>query len=193
MNTTSRIRHSRLAVIGAAAVLAAVLAPMVADAQQPLTPVEIAEAQSENARADALDALAQTMYSTPRKFREAARLHQRAAIIRGEHPTAAESYRSAAWAFAASGNGGLATQMMVKAADVAARTGRIEQAANSYVDAALLAVEDKRVDRVPTMLARVHTVLSAPLVPEATRAKILERIQGDTRVAHFDAARSTQP
>jgi hypothetical protein len=59
----------------------------------------------------------------------------------------------------------------------------VEESANAYIDAALLAVAEQRVDKVPVLLSRMHTVLSSPLLPEARRSKILERIQGDDRIA----------
>jgi hypothetical protein len=182
---------SRFMAAGACAVLASMVVPPVSGAQQSLSPVEIeaARVETENARADKLDAYALTLYSTPSMFREAAELHQRAAMIRGDDPRAVESYRSAAWAYNAAKNQGLATQLMVKAADHAAKVGRIEEAANAYLDAALLALAEKREDRALAMLSRMHTVVSAPLFPTDARSRIMERVRGDTRVAHLDAAR----
>jgi hypothetical protein len=179
---------SKVVAAGACAVLAALIVPPASAAQQPLSPVEIeaARLETENARADKLEEYARTLYSTPRRIREVAQLHQRAAMIRGDDPRAVDSYRSAAWAYSAARNNGLATQMMVKAADHAASVGRIEEAANAYIDAALLALADKREDKVPAMLSRMHVVLSAPLLPDERRSKILERVRGDTRVARLD-------
>ena len=181
--------------IGLAALLAMTIAPSVAGAQQEMSPVEIAAArsQTENARADALEETARTMYATPRKFREAAQLHKRAAMIRGIDPKAVESFRSAAWLYSAARDNGLATQMMVKAGEHAALAGRIEDAAHSYIDAALLAVADDREDKVPTILSRMHVVLSAPLLPEDRRAKILQRIESDSRVASLDPGQRAEP
>jgi hypothetical protein len=169
--------------------------PSTSGAQQRLSSVEIAAARSEteNARADAFEEYARTLYSTPSRFLEAAQLHQRAAMIRGNDARAVASYRSAAWAYSAARNNGLATKMMVKAGEQAAMAGRIEEAANSYVDAALLAVADNREDKVPTLLSRMHAVLSAPLLPEERRSQILQRVRDDTRVAHLDTERRAEP
>ena len=188
MQTTSALSVPRVASIALCAVLAALIVPSTSAAQQELSPVQVEaeRAQNENARADALEEFARGLYSTPSRFREAAKLHHRAALIRGSDPRAAASFRSAAFAYSAARNNGLATQMMMKAGEQAALTGRIEEAANYYVDAALLAVEDSREDKVPTILAKMHAVLSAPLLPEDRRAKILDRVRGDTRVAHLD-------
>ena len=144
MNTRSVLPLRRMAGFGVYVVLAMLVVPDTAGAQQPLSPVEVeaSRAESENARADALEAYARTLYSTPKRFAEAARLHQRAAQIRGSDPRAAASFRSAALVYSAIGNNGLATKLMAKAGEQAALSGRIEEAANFYIDAALLAVED---------------------------------------------------
>lgn len=184
----TRPSSARTMGLGLVALLGMTLAPSAAGAQQEFTPVEIAAARSEteNARADALEEVARTMYATPRKFQEAAQLHSRAAMIRGADPKSVESLRSAAWLYSAARNNGLATQMMVKAGEYAAQAGRIEDAAHSYIDAALLAVADNREDKVPEILSRMRVVLSAPLLPANRRAKILERIESDSRVASLD-------
>lgn len=195
MTTRFALPLSRAVAVGACAVLASLILAPASRAQQSLSPVEIeaARAKSEIARADKLEEYARTLYSTPSRFREVAELHQRAAMIRGDDPSAVASYRSAAWAYSVARNNGLATQMMVKAAEHATKVGRIEQAANAYIDAALLAVANNREDKVPALLSRMHTVLSAPLLTEDRRTKILERVRGDTRVAHLDPSRRAQP
>lgn len=186
---------SRGAGIGVCAVLAALIIPPVATAQQSLSAVQVEaeRTRTENARADALEEFARTLYSTPWRYREAAELHQRAAMIRGDDPRSVDSYRSAAWAYSSARNNGLATRMMVKAAEHAAKVGRIEEAANAYIDAALLALANDREDKVPALLSRMHTVLSAPLLPEERRMKILARVGSDTRVARLDPQRRAQP
>lgn len=186
---------SHLARLGACAVLASLISPVEGIAQQQLTPVqiEVARSETENARADTLEEFARSLYSTPHRFREAAQLHRRAAWIRGDDPRAAASYRSAAWLYSATKDNGLATEMMVKAAEHAAMSGRIEDAANSYIDAALLAVANDREDKVPTLLSRVHTVLAAPMISADQRSKVLDRIRGDSRVAHLDTQRPVAP
>lgn len=194
MSTRSAL-FPRVAGLGVCALLAMTIMPSTSGAQQQLSPVEIASARSEteNARADAFEEYARTLYSTPSRFLEAAQLHQRAAVIRGNDARAVASFRSAAWAYSASRNNGLATKMMVKAGEQAASAGMIEESANSYIDAALLAVADNREDKVPTLLSRMHTVLSAPLLPEERRAQILQRVRQDTRVAHLDTERRAEP
>lgn len=194
MSTRSAL-SPRVAGLGVCALLAMTIIPSTSGAQQKLSGVEIAAAQSEteNARADAIEDRARELYSTPSRFWEAAQLHQRAAMIRGSDARAVASLRSAAWAYSAARNNGLATKMMVKAGEQAAMAGMIEESANSYIDAALLAVADNREDKVPTLLSRMYTVLSAPLLPEERRSQILQRIREDTRVAHLDTGRRAEP
>jgi hypothetical protein len=189
-----RIRAGR-ALSRAAALVVAVTIPSIALAQQPLSPVEIQadRAVRENARADTLEEIARSMYSNPRKFHEAAQLHRRAAMIRGDDPKAAESLRSAAWLYSAVKNNGLARQLMEKAAEKAAQSGNVELAANSYIDAALIALADNREDRVPVLLSRMHNVLRAPLLPQDKRAKILERIDANARIAQLDPGPHVAP
>lgn len=185
----------RVAGLGVCAMLALVIVPSDSAAQQPLSPVEIAAERSENAnaRADSLEEWARALYSTPSRFREAAQLHHRAALARGDDPRAAASYRTAALIYSAAKNNGLATKLMLKAGEKAALAGRIEDAANNYVDAAFLAVEDNREDKVAAILSRMHTVLNAPLLSEDQRLNILRRVNGDARVASLDAGRRVAP
>ena len=195
MHRKSALPFRRVASLGIAVVLATLIVPSTSAAQQELSRVQVEaqRAENENARADKLEEHARELYSTPSRFREAAKLHQRAALIRGSDPRAAASFRSAAFAYSAARDNGLATQMMVKAGEHAALTGRIEEAANYYVDAALLAVEDSREDKVPAILSRMYAVLSAPLLPEDRRERILERVRDDTRVANLDKGGRVEP
>ncbi len=195
MHRISALPFRRVARLGLAVVLATLIVPSASEAQQELSSVQV-EAQrveNENARADKLEKYAVELYSTPSRFREAAKLHQRAALIRGTDPRAAASFRSAAFAYSAARDNGLAMQMMVKAGEQAALTGRIAEAADYYVDAALLAVEASREDKVPAILSRMYAVMSAPLFPDDRRTEILGRIRGDTRVAHLDPESRVAP
>ena len=78
------------------------------------------------------------------------------------------------------------TKLMVKAAEQEAMAGRIEEAANAYIDAAWIAVVDNREDKVPALLSRVHALLGAPSLSSDRRSKILERIHAESRVANLD-------
>lgn len=182
---------ARSAAVVVSAVLALAIVPPVA-AQQTLTPVEIepARAHRANARADTLDARARDLYSRPRYYVDAARLHRRAALIRGSGPKAVASFRSAAWLYSAAGRHQVARSMMEEAAVRATALGDVESAANSYIDAANLAIAADSEDKVPEILARMHAVLGSPLLTEERRATILRRVGDAPQIAALDTAHS---
>ena len=61
--------------------------------------------------------------------------------------------------------------------------GDIDAAANAYVDAALFALSEQREDRLPALVQRARVLADAPLLPEARRNAILQRIDGAPRLA----------
>jgi hypothetical protein len=155
---------------------------------QPVPPVRVeaalatAEGQ-ENARADALEAGAITLYGTPREWRTVAGLHRRAAALRRDDPRAVDSWRMAAWAYSAARDPATARAMMERAAERAAAGGDVERAANAYVDAAFIALESGGTDRVPGLLRKTRVLLSSPVLPADRRAAVLQRISGEARLA----------
>jgi hypothetical protein len=187
--------HLRARAALLAAALSTALSPLELPAQQPLKPVEVGAERDrlENARADTLDAQARELYSKPHRYVDAARLHRRAAGIRGQDPRAVASFRSAAWLYSVAGMHGTAREMMELAADRAKSVGDIEAAANTYIDAAYLAIADGRDDQVPGLLTRMHTVMRSPLLPEERRATILRRIGDSPRLARLDPATPNTP
>jgi hypothetical protein len=182
--------HNRARAAVLAAALATSLLPLTLQTQQPLKPVEVAAERErlENARADALDEQARALYPHPHRYVDAARLHRRAALIRGQDPRAVTSFRSAAWLYSVAGMHGTARQMMELAADRAKSVGDIESAANTYIDAAFLAIADGRDDQVPGLLSRMHMVMQSPLLTADRRATILRRIGDSPRLARLDSA-----
>jgi hypothetical protein len=193
------MRGSPLAVFAAAVALAALAAPDVALGQQPtahrvnsVQPVRVElpasdpaapDRSRENARADELEASAAALYNSPREWQTVAQLHRRAAGIRGDDPRAVQSWLKAAWAYSAVGDLGNAQAMMERAAERAAAGGDVGQAANSYVDAALIAVEEKRGDQVPGLLRKTLLLLGSPQFPADRRADVLWRMGGEAGVA----------
>jgi hypothetical protein len=178
-------------VAGLVVAVSAVPAPV--EAQQPLSPVQVEADRlaTANARADSLEERARAMYSTPIWYIDAARLHRRAAGMRGNDPRAVASFRSAAWLYSIAGQHNVAKSMMEEAADRAKSVGDIEGAANSYIDAAFLAIASGREDQVPTILSRTHAVLKSPLLTQERRASILQRIGDAPRLAKLDSAART--
>ena len=91
MRTTRTGSATRIhATFAAITVLALSAAPVALHAQQALEPVKVHAGASQvaNPAADALAAEAKQHYATPKRWREAARLHRRAADLHGEDPQA---------------------------------------------------------------------------------------------------------
>lgn len=171
-------------------VLAIAVTPLAAGAQQSLEPVQVLGAGSRiaNPRAEALAKEAEEHYATPKRWREAARLHRRAAELHGDDPQAVAQFRMAAWLYGAARDLESARSMMERAGDRAAAVGDIDAAANAYVDAALFALDNGREDRLPALVQRARVLAHAPLLPEARRAAILQRIEGAPRLASIARA-----
>lgn len=191
MRTTGTGSAARIhASFAAFAVLAIAFTPLAARAQQSLEPVQVRGAGSRiaNPQADALAREAEGHYATPKRWREAARLHRRAAELHGEDPQAVPQLRMAAWLYSASRDFASARTMMERAGERAAAVGDIDAAAHAYVDAALFAIDDGREDRLPGLVQRARVLADAPLLPEARRAAILQRIDGAPRLASIARA-----
>ena len=189
MRTTRTGSATRIhATFAAVAVLALAAAPGSLSAQQALEPVRVQAGSSHvsNPAADALAAEAKQHYATPKRWREAARLHRRAAELHGEDPQAVAQLKMAAWLYGASKDYAAARAMMERAAERAASVGDIDAAANAYVDAALFAVNEGRSDRLSALVQRARVLADAPLLPEARRGAILQRIDGSPRLASID-------
>ena len=169
----------------AVVVLSLALMPEAARAQQALEPVKVHAGSSEvsNPAADALVAEAKRHYGTPARWREAARLHRRAADLHSNDPQAVAQLKMAAWLYSGSGDVATARLMMERAGDRAASIGDIDAAANAYVDAALFALSEGRDDKLPALVRRARVLADAPLLPEARRSAILQRIDGAPRLA----------
>ena len=186
MRTTRTGSAARIhATFAAIAILAVAARPERAHAQQALEPVKVHAPSSRvaNPSADALAALAGEQYATPKRWREAARLHRRAAELHGDDPQAFAHYRMSAWLYGAAGDLANARAMMERAGERAASVGDIDAAANAYVDAALFALDGGREDRLPALVQRARVLADAPLLPDARRSAILQRIDGAPRLA----------
>lgn len=136
--------------------------------------------------ADRLDAEAAALRGSPKRYFEAGQLHRRAALLRGIDSAAVSSFRSAAWMFSAAGENGHARGMMERAAERAADVGDVERAANCLIDAALLAAAGGREDKVPALLARMHALLTSPLLADDRRAEILQRVGASATLASIE-------
>ena len=186
MRTTRTGSATRIhTTFAAVAILSVAATPGIAQAQQALDPVKVHAPTSKiaNPEADALAEQAARQYSSPKQWREAARLHRRAAEMHGQDPQAVAQYRMAAWLYGAAGDLANARTMMERAGERAASVGDIDAAANAFVDAALFALDDGRDDRLPALVQRARVLADAPLLPDARRSAILQRIDGAPRLA----------
>jgi hypothetical protein len=136
-----------------------------------------------NAQADKLESWANKFYNNPREFGMGARLYERAAVLRGDDPRAVQSWRMAAWLYSHARDMRNARAAMEQAADRAASGGDVERAANSYVDAVLIALASGRDDHVSSLLRKTRALLGSPVLPADRRAAVLRRIGGETRLA----------
>jgi len=161
------------------------LVPAATAAQHVFTPapVVVSAAARDNARADTLEGWASSMYGKRWQWPHAARLHERAAALRGDDPRAVQSWRMAAWLHSADGNHGRGRAMMERAAASAIAVGDVERAADAYIDAALIAMEGGRADKATGLLRRTRVVLGSPLLPLERRGAILRRIGDEPRLA----------
>jgi len=172
------IRQARFAALAAAVALAA---PGATSAQVPLERVNVTAARS--AEADALSDKAAALYGSPRKFKDAARLHLRAADLRAaDDARAYDDLNMAARLYWSAGDVSRAHEVMVRAAEQAAARGDVVAAATSYVDAGFLAIDERRTDLVPELALKARLLASSPLLTEGQRAEIMRRV-GSPKVA----------
>ena len=160
-------------------------APSVARAQQTLDPVHVSAAPV--ARADRLEAEAAALPSELAQFPKAARLYEEAAAARpfGETRTA-QSLRTAAFYRYHSGNSAASVRLLERAAENALAAGDVVAAANSYIDAALVADEMRATDRSVDLAQRAERLSRSPLLDATQRGALRTRIANPTAVALLD-------
>jgi hypothetical protein len=167
--------------IVATALTAALAAPAAVRAQSTLAPVTVTASQA--AEANSLDERAVALYSTPKKWRKAAWMHEEAADRRAI--TDARAYQSLIMAghiyYAARANG-LAYEAMARGAERAAQLGDVVTAANAYVDAGLMAAEANRGDEISDMARHAVALANSPLLSDEQRTAIVKRV-GYSQVA----------
>jgi len=157
--------------IGAAVV--ALWAPSTGWAQRALSPVRV----TVTAQADDLDRQAEELYGKPSLWRRAAYMHERAASMRAAtDPQAYAGYRMAAHLYHAAGSLSEARAAMERAAVQASARGDVVGAANSYVDAGLVALEARQDDRVREFAVKAEALAGSPLLSAEQRRAILERV-----------------
>jgi hypothetical protein len=157
--------------VTAALLLAAVSVPTVATAQYRLPTIV------SSAKADSLDVVAGKLV-TEGRWRDAARMYRRSAEFRAaEDPLGSKCLgKAAALAYATGDRSGARTDM-AKAAERALARGDLRSAALAYLDAAWIAQEQKRPSQVWEFGHRAEILAASPLISEADRGVILQRIE----------------
>jgi hypothetical protein len=157
------------------AALAAPAAPAALGAQRPLAPVTVIGRRA--AEIDDLERRAMERFRVRSEWGDAGLLLARAAALRGPaDERAVEDLRLAAFAFHAAGDRGRARRAMEHAAELAAGRGDVVGAANAYVDAGLVALEDHRDDVAGALAMKAELLANSPLIDAAQRAAIMARV-----------------
>jgi tetratricopeptide (TPR) repeat protein len=128
-------------------------------------------------KADSLQEVAFELRNAGR-YRDAARLYRRSADFRPVEDSL--GFRclteAAALAYAAGDRSGARTDM-ARAAERALARGDVRAAAHAYLDAAWIAQEQKQPRRVWELGHRAEMLAASPLLGEADRGAILQRIE----------------
>jgi hypothetical protein len=129
------------------------------------------------ASANDLEAKAAALYSTPKRYREAARLLMEAAGLReAGDPQRVKNLRQAGRLFYYTGNPESARAAMEQAADAALAVGDVKIAAEAYLDAAFLAQSVKSTAEVRRFIEKARLLTNSPLLSAEEKVIILERI-----------------
>jgi hypothetical protein len=168
-----------LRVLAAAAALVASAAPA-ARAQMTLDTVKVIVPPF--SRADSLDEKALALYSSPKKWRQAAYLHQLSASMRSlEDMRGIGSLTAAANLFYAIGDLRSARSAMESAAEHAARRGEVGKSALAYIDAGYIALELGNTGRAEQLGRKAQGMAGSPFLSDGERSTILRRVHGEGR------------
>ena len=146
-------------------------------AQGTLQPVRVtAEGVS---HAQRLRAEAEALPTRVDQFSKAARLYEQSAAARAAGDTAAPTcLRTAAFLRYYTGDSRASTDLMEKAARRSAEQGDVVSAATSYIDAAIIAVEDNQGGRALDLGRRAEQLAASPLLSDAQRDALRTRMAG---------------
>jgi hypothetical protein len=159
-----------------AALFAIAAAPIAASAQQTLAPVRVTASVE---HADRLAAQAESLSRELTGFKKAARLYEMSAAARGAGDVKAyANLRSAAFLRYDSGDKRAGLGLMEQAAERAATLGDVIAAANSYIDAAIIAGELKNGQRAQDLSRRAALLAKSPLLDGSQRSALLVRMDG---------------
>ena len=168
--------HMRNFLMAGGMLLATAAAPVAASAQQKLPPVRVTASVE---YADGLMLRAESLSTQLTQFKQAAALFEQSAEARTIGDTRAVScLRSAAMLRYNSGNKRKGLGLMEKAGDRAIRLGDVVTAANSYIDAAVIAAELRQGERARELGERAALLAKSPLLSADQRGALLYRMTG---------------
>ena len=164
--------------IVAAMLVAATITPARADAQPGAPLVVIASpSRSDLERAERLEAQADRAEQFVRGARDAARLHVRAARLRGQSAAAITCYRRAAWLFSASGDQESGRRMLEEAAKLLLGRGDAATAISVLIDATMMAAAHGDERQVARLVQRTRSLLDTAQIPEDVRTALRARVE----------------
>lgn len=126
-----------------------------------------------------LNRQAMELYETPSRWAEAAELHERAAKVLPKNDAAAFfGFQRAAVLYFYAGDTARSRKTMERAAEVAEATGDVFTAANTWVDAAFLAIAEGYAGKKREFVRNAEALAGSALLSDADRGAILARIDG---------------
>jgi hypothetical protein len=156
-------------------------APIAASAQQTLAPVRVA---ANVEYADRLAAQADSLSRMLTHFKKAAKLYEASAAARQAGDAKGFTHlRAAAFLRYDAGDKRTGLGLMEQAAQRAADLGDVIAAANSYIDAAIIAAELKQAPRARDLSRRAALLAKSPLLDSSQRSALLVRMNGWQAIA----------
>lgn len=139
-----------------------------------------AQTAGANHEADALSARAQSLYSAPTRYAEAAAAHVRAASLRSaDDPRRAEDLVAAARLFVYAGDLETARSTFEKAAQTALVAGDLAFAGHRYIDAAFIAAKASDPEGARRMLGAARWIANAPMLRPAAQRELRRRFAAE--------------
>lgn len=133
-----------------------------------------------NPEADALSARAQTLYSSPTRYAEAAAVHVRAASLRSvDDPRRADDLVAAARLFVYAGDLETGRSTFEKAAQTALVAGDLAFAGHRYIDAAFIAAKASDTEGARRMLGAARWIADAPMLQPAVQRELRRRFAAE--------------
>jgi tetratricopeptide (TPR) repeat protein len=147
------------------------------DPSMSMAEAQVATAAQANEPAERLLQQAHNLATTPRTWRQAARLYERSAGLRSDDdPGRFSAYSMAGHVYAHADALDAAQRAFEKAAESAARIGALTDAADAYLDAAHVAARRSDLATARTLVRKGAMLARSPHLNSVERAAILSRI-----------------